>query len=477
MIGGLRAEVRETNTAVVLLMGDRAYKIKKPVDLGFLDFTTVESRRTACEAERELNSRLSPDVYLDVLAVTGTDGSVVDHVLAMRRMPDDRRLSTLIRDGVDTSDAVRAVARLLAAFHATAERNDVISEVAFDGLARRWHDNLAETVRFRDDLLPPGVHERIASLVRDYLDGRHALFAERAAKGMAVDGHADLIADDVFWLPDGPRVLDCLEFDSRLRYVDALDDAAFFAMDLEHLGHPELAEQFLRWYIEFSGSPTVPSLEHHYVAYRAYVRAKVACIRHDQGDPNGAADARRFALQALHHLDEAAVRFILVGGGPASGKSTLAGSLAVSLGAVLLRTDVIRRELAIPEEERYSAASKKAVYDELLSRARASLEHGETVIADATWGGLDDRRAAERIAQVTSSRLIALECHVPVEVAVERAAERSAFAGDESEAGPDVARRLSRREPWPEATTLDGTAAPAEITRRAVAAIRAVPGA
>lgn len=152
------------------------------------------------------------------------------------------------------------------------------------------------------------------------------MFAERIRAGRVVDGHGDLLADDIFCLDDGVRILDCLEFDDRLRWLDGLDDACFLAMDLERLGLPDLARRFTSWYAEYSGDPAPESLRHHYVAYRAFVRAKVACLRARAGDGQAAAEAWQLAGMTLGHLRAGAVSLVLVGGLPGTGKTTLAGA-------------------------------------------------------------------------------------------------------------------------------------------------------
>ncbi len=165
----------------------------------------------------------------------------------------------------------------------------------------------------------------IGLLARRFLAGREPLFDRRVAGGRIIDGHGDLLADDIYCLADGPRVLDCLDFDDRLRWLDGLDDAAFLAMDLERLGAPDLARHFTDWYAEYSGDPAPASLRHHYVAYRALVRAKIARIRAAQDEPAAGCEAQQLADIALRHLRAGAVTLVLVGGLPGTGKSTLAG--------------------------------------------------------------------------------------------------------------------------------------------------------
>ncbi len=339
---GLGAAVHETHIGIVLLLGDRAYKLKKPVRTPFLDFSTREQRLAALQRELRLNRRLAPDVYLglaDVSAVSPDGGPVAgdpaEHVLVMRRMPADRRLATLVRSGADVDEDLRALARLVAAFHAGADRGPEIAvEGGRDALRARWRANIAELQPFRGTVLDASTVDAIEALAMRFLAGRGPLFADRIAHDRVVDGHGDLIAGDVFCLDDGPRVLDCLEFDDRLRYVDVLDDVAFLAMDLERLGRPDLAERFLDAYVEFSADPAPSSLRHHYIAYRAVVRAKVACLRHAQGDESAAAEAVQHTDIALQHLRAGDVRLVLVGGLPGTGKTTLAGGLADRFGAV-----------------------------------------------------------------------------------------------------------------------------------------------
>jgi len=467
--------IHETHSGVVVLAGAHAYKIKKAVDLGFLDFRTEAVRAAACRREVELNRRLAPDVYEDLATVTGSEGQVLEHVVVMRRMPDDLRLSTLIADGADVSGHLHALARLMADFHAKADRGPAISrEGTATGLRRRWSNNLDETEQFRGSVLDPRVHDQIRSLALRYVDGRGPLLSERAESGLVVDGHGDLIAQDIFCLPDYPRVLDCLEFDDLLRWVDVLDDVCFLAMDLERLGRRDLALTFLGWYEQFSSIPTVPTLTDHYIAYRAFVRAKVACIRAAQGDALSRTEADDLARLALAHLLAGEVRLVVVGGAPGTGKSTLAAALADRLGFSLLSSDRVRQDLAFTPAQRYTPASRQATYRELFARARLLLEHGESVLLDATFTDLHSRELAEHVAIGTESRLVRLECQAPPDLAAARAQRRHDAGGATSEADADIARVLARgREPWPQAVPIETAPAFDVAIRRAEQAIAA----
>jgi uncharacterized protein len=327
--------VRETHIGVVFLIGDLAYKLKKPVRTAFLDFSTRQRRLAACQREVELNRRLAPDVYLGVAEVTGVDGRPWEHLVVMRRMPEERRLATLLGTGAPLDDPVRALARRLAAFHATARRDpQITAQGGRDALRARWTDNFAELRGFRGTVLDDALIAELQRRALRFLDGREPLLAARQLTGRIIDGHGDLLTDDIFCLEDGPRVLDCLEFDDRLRYLDGLDDAAFLAMDLEYHGAAQLGARFLDWYAEFAGDPAPAALRHHYIAYRALVRAKVACLRSEQGDASvhdeSREQAQHYADIAARHLRTAEVRLVLVGGLPGTGKSTLSDALADS---------------------------------------------------------------------------------------------------------------------------------------------------
>jgi aminoglycoside phosphotransferase family enzyme/adenylate kinase family enzyme len=489
--GGVVAygELRETHSGLVVLVGETAYKLKKPVDLGFLDFREPAVRRQVCRRELDLNRRLAADVYVGLTDLPLADGST-EPAVVMRRMPDDRRLATLARHGEDLFGEVRRIARVMAAFHASAERGpEIATEGGTPALRSRWRHNLEEVARFRDTLLDGALVDEVERLSSRFLDGREELFAERIRTGRVVDGHGDLLADDIFCMPDGPRILDCLEFDDRLRRLDALDDIACLAMDLERLGASQAAVELVAVYREFSADSFPTSLVHHYIAYRAFMRAKVTALRTEQAQARQrvaaeAVDAVRLAELARDHLRRGEVRLIAVGGAPGTGKSTLADALADRLGMVVLSSDRLRKELAGIDPARHAPAAWQEgiygpawtaqTYDELLERATALLGRGESVVLDASWTDPSHRTLVEEAAKATSSTLTVLRCEVALEVAAARIAARDGI----SDADEMVAARMSRAEkPWRGAVTIDTGNSPETSLEIAMGAVHRSTGA
>jgi aminoglycoside phosphotransferase family enzyme/predicted kinase len=473
----------ETHVSLLALGRERVWKLKKAVTYPFVDLSTRERRGRQCEREVVLNRRLAPDVYLGVVDLADDSGQVVDHLVEMRRMPDDRRLAALAEHGAESSACLDRLADELARFHRAAPTGGAIDEHASrDAVNELWEDNIAELAPRAGSIIERADIERVALLARRYLQGRARLFEERIAAGRVRDGHGDLLADDIFCLRAGPRVLDCLEFDDHLRWGDVLADVAFLAMDLERLGRLDLARHFLDRYAVIAGDQWPGSLEHLYVAYRAVVRAKVAWLRADDGVDGAADSARRLLALAREHLERGQVRLVLIGGPPATGKTTLADALVRRLHWPVFHSDEVRKELAgVAPTTRARTALDTGIYgpewDErtyaaLLDRARGHLEHGRSVVLDASWSDPAQRAVALRLAASTSSEIVAFRCAVPREVAAARAAERASQWTDASDAAGEIATRLAARfAGWPEARVVETTSTPEVVVAAVLAAL------
>ena len=459
---------------------DRAFKLLKPVVMPFIDHTDVENRLESISREYELNHEISPDVYLGTADVV-EDGAVVDRMLVMRRLPDDRRLSGLVgRPGFERH--LRAVAKAVASLHA---RREPITDAPMAGhaaLLENWRDNFDGLAPYVGTVIDEHDFQRAERLTERYLTGRESLLEDRIAGGFVRDVHGDLTADDIFCLDDGARIIDCLAFNDRWRIVDVLSDIGFLIMDIHRLAGWKAAEQLMRWYQEFSNEHHPSSLAHHYVAYRAHVRAKVACFRFAQGDERSALLARRYHDLTVNHLERARLRVIVVGGGPGVGKSTLAQNLGAHYGYPVLASDEVRKDVTMtgrdehhfadPDAGIYEAASKAATYDELRREAELLLRGGTGVVLDATWSRDSDRRSIRDLARDTGAELVEVECVLDRAIAKERIARRLANPDNPSDATPDLVDHMAAsREHWPEAIAIDTGAPVDKIRSSALAAI------
>ncbi len=474
------AQVHETHTGVVMLVGDRAYKVKKPVDLGFCDFTSVPERARVCRREVELNRRLAPDAYLGVAELHMPDGQQCEPVIVMNRMPPEARLATLVRQGQAGGPEIAEIARRIADFHADCDRRpDIDADATAAAVRAHWAAGFTELrsllAAWPDAPLGADVIEAVEDAALRYLNGRAPLFDARIAAGRVVDGHGDLLADDIFLLPEGPQILDCLEFDDHLRHVDRIDDIAFLAMDLERLGAPDLSRSLFTEYRRHTGDDAPASLVHHYQAYRAFVRAKVTCVRARQGDPEAPAAARALAQLCLDHLAAATVRLILVGGLPGTGKSTLAHSIAADLDCAVISTDRVRKEIAGLDPDTpapagygdglYTPEHIAATYAAVLDRAEALLAHGRSVILDGSWTSAAPRDRARELAERAAAVLVGLQCVAPAEVADARMVGRRG----PSDANAEIAAAMrAHAEPWPDAVAVDTGGELADAHKHAV---------
>ncbi len=475
---------------MLLLTDDRVLKWKKPVAFEFVDLRTLAARQRNCEREVALNRRLAPQVYEGVAELRGPDGELWEPVVVMRRLPEDRRLATLVREEDPSVPAALVdLAALLARFHAGAVRSpEVAAPGRADAVAARWEANLRQlrgsgvelADRARADL------DAVESLAVAWLAGRRSLLDARAEDGFVVDGHGDLQADDVFLLDTGPAVIDCLEFDDDLRAVDVADDIAFLAMDLERLGRRDLADAFVDAYdtaaAEHGADPLPRHLVDVWAAYRAVVRAMVAGLRAGQAGPATAAstaagsDAALLLTIARRRLEAAEVRLVLVGGSPGTGKSKLARGLAAAHGWTVIRSDEIRRQVVEVDGERgrYDPAQVDRVYAATVAAARPLLARGETVVLDATWGSARHRVLARALATEAGARPVEVRCTVDAETAAARVAARAAKGTDASEATPDIARRLAATfDAWSDAIEVDSSGPAAATLATAAEAISA----
>ncbi len=476
-----------THLSTLVFLGEYVFKFRKHVQFEFLDLSSVESRRIDCEREVQLNQRLAPDVYLGVGELILAD-QLIEPVVIMRRLPQDRSLAMLLREGTKPFEELRSIARTLVEFHSFAIRSSrVDADATSRSILRRWTDNFSQTSALAEAILDQGVEMKIQQLARQYLAGREMLFDQRISAGAICDGHGDLQASDIFLLPDGPRILDCLEFDDHLRHLDVVDDLSFLLMDIERLATPELARYLRDFYEELSDTHAPGTLFDHYAAYHAYVRAKVACLRADQ-DKNAKTEARRLQLIAIKYLERSRIQLIIVGGLPGTGKSTISRMIGEQIDAVVLRSDELRHEVVVQSNSasdasayrqgHYSPETTSETYRTMLDRAEVMLRNGTSVILDASWISGEHRSLAFDLSEATASEFVELCCVLDETTAARRINARRRRGDDVSDATTEIARLMAMdADPWPTASVIDTSLTKRRCLRMALAAVGKEPGA
>jgi uncharacterized protein len=438
-----RVELVETHISWVLLAGNRVYKIKKPVNLGFLDFTTLSRRRHFCREEVRLNRRLTSGIYLDVVAIRGTadsprlhgPGRAIEVAVLMRRLPAERMLDRLVKDGTATPALVDGIGSTVARFHDAAETGGEIDELGgIETIRANWHENFAQTDALPPDVLPGETRRRVREHVDAVLEREAARFTARVAAGRSRDGHGDLQAQHICCV-DPLQIFDCIEFNHRFRFGDVAGDIAFLAMDLERLGRPDLALRFVNAYLEEGGDYEAVPLLDFYRAYRAWVRAKVLSFQAAEHPERGAEARALFHLAARFVTPDRRPRLVITTGVMGSGKTSAARLAATRLGAIVIRTDAVRKRLGgVPLRERvaagfgtglYAPEMGRRTYAEAARLADELLRASWPVIVDGSFSHVAERDALRAVAVRHRVPFAVLWCDAPDEVLLERLRKRA----------------------------------------------------
>ncbi len=463
--GGADVERVETHAACVFLAGDRAYKLKRAVRYDYLDFSTTELRRLACEAECRLNRRTAPTLYRRVRAITqqadggfAFDGSgrPVDYVLEMTRFPQDALLDRRAAAGQLDLDLMAALARAVAAFHAAAEpRRD---HGGYDGMAWVIDGNAEGLAEFGGDVLDARAVTQLTANARAALERHRATLEARREAGLVRHCHGDLHLRNIVLLDGQPTPFDGVEFNDAIACIDVLYDLAFLLMDLWRRGLPRHANVVLDTYLDASPDGGGLELLPLFLSCRAAVRAKTSATAASlQGD----ADQREaMHAAAREYLDLAGTLLapvppclVGIGGLSGTGKSTIARGLAPDVGpvpgAIVLRSDAIRKRLLnVPWDQALDASGytpevSRRVYDTLVRQAGALLRQGHAVIVDAVHQREADRQALERMAADAGVPFVGIWLEAPEPVLIDRVQHRTA---DVSDADAAVVRAQSARD-------------------------------
>jgi len=461
-----QVELLQTHISCILLAGDYAYKIKKPVNLGFLDFSTLEARRHYCEEELRLNRRTAPGLYLEVIPISGSasepvlggGGPAIEYALKMRRFAQDALLDRMARHGALTAQHVDALALGLAWFHVGIARAGPDMEFGSSerilAPALQNFEQMLELASAKADLA-------LLARLRDWSAREHgslgAVFDARKRDGWVRECHGDLHLGNIALLDGVPTPFDGIEFSADLRWTDVMNEVAFLMMDLFDHRLPRLAFRFLNAYLERTGDYAGLRVLRFYLVYRALVRAKVSCLRAHQ--PGIAAREQSEIEQEyrrhLHLAERLAAAthpaMLLMHGLSGSGKTTIAQGLLEALGAVRLRSDVERKRLfGLAPEARsgsgvdaglYAPGASERTYAHLAALAREVLAAGYPVIVDAAFLKRSWRGRFAEIARDAGARFAIAACTVSPETLRARIALRERAARDASEAGLAVLER------------------------------------
>ncbi|RPH25250.1 MAG: hypothetical protein EHM93_20130 [Bacteroidales bacterium] len=426
-----RIDLMQTQMSFIFLTDGFVYKTKKPVNLGYLDYTTLEMRKHFCIQELELNRRLCPGAYLDVLPITesagsfrvGGEGKIIEYAVKMKQLPQDRMMNILLPKGEVTAEMLDKVAFKMADFHSRAATNTTISSFgSLDSIKVNTDENFSQAGKYIGPILPRHTYEMAMNFTNKFLEDNVALLNKRVASGKIKDCHGDLHAEHICFADD-IYIYDCIEFSDRFRYCDVANEIAFLAMDMDRYGRADLSDSFIQSYIKASGDDGIAPLLNFYKCYRAYVRGKVACFKYDDPllkDKTAIMDQAKLYFNLAYKYANKKPLVLIVTGLIGTGKTTVAQMLGKGLGCQVLSSDVIRKQLAeVPLTERhydsfgggiYSPEFTQKTYNELFSRAKEMVARGKSVILDASFKKKEDRLAAFKLAGECGADFLAVEC-------------------------------------------------------------------
>lgn len=428
-------ELIQTHISWLFLTETHVFKLKKPVNFGFLDFSTLDRRRFYCHEEIRLNRRLCPDIYEQVIELHETvlgasfvdDGDVIEYAVMMKRLPADRMLDRLVDDDAVSVEDIKRVARKICNFHSNVDTSPYISNFgSLEQIRANWRENFEQALPFQTSTLPRDIFATIRSYVDTFTDTHKALFTERIKNGYIRECDGDIHLGNICLLGNKTYIFDCIEFNERFRFSDTAADIAFFLMDLDFHRRPDLAEAALSTYIETSGDDGLTKLIIFYKVYRAFVRGKVESLQSQDAGITllERTDAEKRAVRYFRLAQGYCLRsrlpptLFITCGTMGCGKSTLADQIAFELGLATFNSDIVRKQLAglLPGSAvqtsfgkgLYSTEMTQRTYHQLERLADTELASGQSVLIDAGFGSASKRAGFARLAASHNASFIIL---------------------------------------------------------------------
>ncbi len=446
----------QTHISYVALTGTYAYKVKKPVNFGFLDFSTLDKRKYYCEEELRLNKRLCPEMYIEVLPITKKDntleldgeGTIVEYAVKMKEFPQETIMTNMLLTGRVSEETIDPLCTILVDFYRSQEPSDEVKKYGkLPAVKQNIDENFDQTRPMIDITVPKQTFFSIKEAVSEFFEQKKKVFDLRIQDGRIYECHGDLHSGNIAITEQAIHIFDCIEFNDRFRFCDVASDIGFLAMDLDYLNYPYLSSYLIQKYVQSSTDTGMYSVLNFYKSYRAFVRGKVHGFQIDdphiepekkQNLQNNAKKyfqlsefyAKLFSLDVQLHKPVV----FLVCGLSGTGKSTVAQKIAVDYHAVMINTDVVRKEIAgIDTYEQHHDQFNTGLYDprkidetyeQVMQRASACLKKGQNVVLDATFQKKKYREMAQRIARKHHATFVIVQCVCPDMIIKKRLEDR-----------------------------------------------------
>ncbi len=460
-----KIELIETHISWIILTGNFAYKIKKPVDFGFLNFSTLEKRKNFCEQELILNRRLAPAIYLAVVAITGTQnnpvitthnelfkGDAIEYAIKMAQFPQSAQLDNMLAAGELKAEQMDEIAEMVANFHQTVEvAGDAMAYGNKETISQPIKENFTQINEHLDTTPYADTLSALSMWSSSEFVKLKPVFEQRKANGFIRECHGDMHLRNMVWLNTGPSAFDCIEFNPQLRWIDVISEVAFLVMDLQDRQQYQLANRFLNVYLEVTGDYAGLSVLPYYLCYRALVRAKVNTLRLEQ---KKIPEEERKQIQvefelylklATTYTQTSPAKLIIMRGLSASGKSTVSQQLRETLGAIRIRSDVERKRLFDIDPGNsassyntadkidkgiYSAQASLQTYTKLAELASRIISAGYSVIVDAAFLKYEQRKPFQLLAKSLAVPYSIIDITADTDILRQRIKERKHDVSD-----------------------------------------------